>query len=53
SGKFRHRLRRKIAESKRLLLKDIETYNSLPCQMMLMKWSSRYQETTCPQHGCG
>ncbi|KAF4114134.1 hypothetical protein G5714_004357 [Onychostoma macrolepis] len=28
SGKFRHRLRRKIAESKRLLLKDIETYNS-------------------------
>lgn len=28
SGKFRHRLRRKIADSKRLLLKDIETYNS-------------------------
>lgn len=28
SGKFHHRLRRKIAESKRLLLKDIETYNS-------------------------
>ncbi|CAM4658775.1 unnamed protein product [Leuciscus chuanchicus] len=28
SGKFRHRLRRKIAESKRLLYKDIETYNS-------------------------
>ncbi|ROL52540.1 hypothetical protein DPX16_11645, partial [Anabarilius grahami] len=28
SGKFRPRLRRKIAESKRLLLKDIETYNS-------------------------
>ncbi|XP_073704470.1 uncharacterized protein [Garra rufa] len=28
SGKFRHRLRRKIAESKRLLMKDIETYNS-------------------------
>ncbi|XP_077088406.1 uncharacterized protein LOC143740227 [Siphateles boraxobius] len=28
SGNFRHGLRRKIAESKRLLLKDIETYNS-------------------------